>query len=98
MIVRFYNFSFWPTPHLYYLLFLTFSLSLHSTILSGGIADSRTLACFDIFPNINRIGCVAKFSPLYLVLVIHREEDREVAFTHGHRWYLAVPESSRASP
>jgi fermentation-respiration switch protein FrsA (DUF1100 family) len=61
-------------------------LILHSPILSGlrVITSSRTLACFDIFPNLNRISHVK--APVF---IIHGQDDKEVAFHHGFELYSA---------
>ncbi|RYG97508.1 alpha/beta hydrolase [archaeon] len=55
-------------------------LILHSPILSGlrVITPSRSLACFDIFPNIDRISNVS-----CTVFILHGEEDMEVGLHHG---------------
>ena len=76
-------------------------LILHSPILSGlrVLTDSRALACFDIFPNIDRLTRFGRGkSPNCLVFVIHGEQDREVGFQHGQRLYNALPETNRADP
>eukprot|EP01031_Cornospumella_fuschlensis_P024686 gene24686-29829_t len=61
-------------------------LVLHSPILSGlrVITPSRSLACFDIFPNIDRIVHVS-----CAVFVIHGEEDMEVGLHHGQQLHQA---------
>lgn len=70
-------------------------LVLHSPILSGlrVITTSRFLACFDIFPNISRIGHVN--CPVF---VIHGEEDMEVPFNHGLELQQAVIPKYQYSP
>ena len=70
-------------------------LIIHSGILSGirVLTQSRALACFDIYPNIDRIKEVK--CPTF---IIHGEDDREVTFTHGKGLYDAAPEGLRADP
>lgn len=61
-------------------------LILHSPIMSGlrVLTESRVLGCFDIFPNIDRIGKV-----LAPVMILHGEADEEVPVTHGKRLHAA---------
>jgi abhydrolase domain-containing protein 17 len=58
----------------------TLGLVLHSPITSGlrVITSSRLLGCFDIFPNIDRIGMMN-----VPVFIIHGEEDEDVSCMHG---------------
>lgn len=69
---------------------------LHSPILSGVRVLTESpgvLSCFDIFPNIKRIGSV-----MCPVFIMHGTEDVEVRFHHGTRLHDAVPERFRAEP
>jgi hypothetical protein len=80
-------------------------LILHSPIMSGirVLTPSRLLACFDIFPNIDRVRkvrCTESSFTSHLtfrpqvrapVWVIHGDEDEEVAFEHGVQLHNAVP-------
>jgi hypothetical protein len=70
-------------------------LILHSPILSGlrVLTPSRTLACFDIFPNISRITRVT--SPVF---IIHGMADREVPFHHGRDLHAAVRADCQSEP
>lgn len=70
-------------------------LVLHSPILSGlrVLTASRALACFDIFPNINRIVNVS--CPVF---VMHGEEDMEVPLHHGLELHEAVPSKFQYQP
>lgn len=70
-------------------------LILHSPILSGlrVITDSRSLACFDIFPNLKHITLVK--APVF---VIHGLQDREVPVHHGERLLELTGEKYRALP
>lgn len=70
-------------------------LILHSPFLSGlrVITPSRLLACFDIFPNIQRIPRVR--CPVF---IIHGREDREVGFAHGQQLFEKVPVPLRVEP
>jgi pimeloyl-ACP methyl ester carboxylesterase len=71
-------------------------LILHSPILSGVrvLSESRgILACFDIFPNIDRIQRVR--CPVF---IMHGKEDLEVRFCHGTRLQTAVPSLYQTSP
>jgi abhydrolase domain-containing protein 17 len=67
-------------------------LILHSPILSGlrVITPSRFCACFDIFPNIQRIKSVK--SPVF---IIHGEQDVEVNIRHGRELLEALPATFR---
>ena len=68
---------------------------LHSPILSGirVLTPSRLMACFDIYPNIDRIRKVK--APVF---VIHGEEDEEVGFNHGVEMHAAVPKQYQTEP
>ena len=71
-------------------------LILHSPILSGVrvLSPKRgILACFDIFPNIDRIQRVQ--CPVF---VMHGEEDSEVLLAHGTGLHAAVPQKFQTSP
>lgn len=70
-------------------------LILHSPILSGlrVITDSRLFACFDIFPNINRIHNVK--CPVF---IIHGDSDIEVPIRHGQGLYNAVEPQYQYTP
>lgn len=70
-------------------------LCLHSPLTSGlrVITPSRFLACFDIFPNIQRIKKVA--CPVF---IIHGQEDKEVHFDHGVQLNDNVPSQWRCEP
>lgn len=71
-------------------------LILHSPILSGVrvLSPKRgILACFDIFPNIDRIQRVC--CPVY---VMHGEEDTEVLLAHGTGLHAAVPKEFQTPP
>jgi fermentation-respiration switch protein FrsA (DUF1100 family) len=71
-------------------------LILHSPILSGVrvLSESRgILACFDIFPNIDRIQRVR--CPVF---IMHGQEDAEVRLTHGTRLQAAVPRAHQTPP
>ncbi|CAM9480232.1 unnamed protein product [Phaeothamnion confervicola] len=70
-------------------------LILHSPILSGMrvLTESRALACFDIFPNIDRIGAAG--CP---VTVFHGLQDEEVHWSHGQQLFAAVPARDRREP
>lgn len=71
-------------------------LILHSPILSGVrvLTESRgILACFDIFPNIERIQRVC--CPVY---VMHGEQDVEVRLSHGTGLHNAVPKEWQRRP
>jgi pimeloyl-ACP methyl ester carboxylesterase len=61
-------------------------LILHSPIMSGlrVLTESRVLGCFDIFPNIDRIGKVN-----VPVMILHGEADEEVDVMHGKRLHAA---------
>jgi hypothetical protein len=68
---------------------------LHSPILSGlrVLTESRFLACFDIFPNIDRVHGIAKD---VVACVIHGKDDKDVPFRHGERLYEVLSKQDRA--
>ena len=68
-------------PFILLILIISPTSSLCSPILSGirVLTASRMLACFDIYPNINRIKKVK--APVF---VIHGDHDEEVGFHHGY--------------
>jgi hypothetical protein len=70
-------------------------LILHSPIMSGlrVMTKSRLLACWDIYPNINRIELVR--SPVF---IIHGQDDREVGCGHGIGLYEKTPDSYKTPP
>lgn len=71
-------------------------LILHSPILSGVrvLSESRgILACFDIFPNIDRIQRVR--CPVF---IMHGTEDQEVRISHGTGLHDAVPSQFQTTP
>lgn len=71
-------------------------LVLHSPILSGVrvLSEARgILACFDIFPNIDRIQHVR--CPVF---VMHGKDDVEVRLNHGTGLHNAVPKEYQTTP
>jgi len=70
-------------------------LILHSPFTSGMrvLTPSRALACLDIFPNIDRIKKVK--CP---VMIIHGQQDEEVAMAHGVALHEAVPDRYKREP
>lgn len=70
-------------------------LILHSAILSGlrVLTHNRLMACFDIFPNIDRLPKVS--APVF---IIHGEQDMEVDVSHGQGLHKVVPEQYKTTP
>lgn len=70
-------------------------LILISPITSGlrVLTSSRLLACFDIYPNIDRIAKVK--CPVFIV---HGDEDNEVHCSHGRDLQDAVPRKYQTDP
>jgi abhydrolase domain-containing protein 17 len=70
-------------------------LVLHSPILSGlrVLTHNRLMSCFDIFPNVDRIGKVS--APVF---VMHGEQDMEVDVSHGKGLHDKVPTEFQTPP
>lgn len=68
---------------------------LHSPFMSGlrVITNSRLLACFDIFPNIQHMKYIT--CPVW---IIHGQKDLEVAFAHGQLLHESVKGMYRYEP
>jgi abhydrolase domain-containing protein 17 len=54
---------------------------------------NRLMSCFDIFPNVDRIGKVS--APVF---VMHGEQDMEVDVSHGKGLHDKVPTEFQTPP